>query len=68
MSCLPARLSISVEKSPSAVRLPFSKFSGGLPHDGVNPGQLLGFALWFDWVPGQEPYTLDVILDDVSFE
>jgi hypothetical protein len=68
VSCLPARLAIRIGASPSRLRLPFSKFSGGVPHAGVSPGQLLGLALWFAWADGQGPYAVDVTLDDLRFE
>lgn len=66
--CLPAFRRVVVGMAPTRMTLPFSSFTGGVPHADIDPSQLLGIGLYFDWEPGQEPYDIQVTLGGLSFE
>jgi len=66
-SCLDPYAQISVSEGRAPVRLNFSSFMGGIPHDSVDAGELLAFFFSFDWNQSQAAYTVDVSMSDVQF-
>jgi hypothetical protein len=67
-SCLNAYARISVPANRESVRIRFSSFMGGVPHAGVDSGELLAFFLALDWSDSQAPYPIDLTFGDVLFE
>jgi len=52
----------------ATISLKWSDFTGGQPHPGVDPKQLLGLIWFFGWTgQGSTPYAVDVTIDDVKF-
>jgi hypothetical protein len=65
--CADPSKTFSVTPGGATVSLKWSDFTGGQPHPGVDPKQLLGFIWYFSWTgPGSTPYAVDITVDDVK--